>query len=652
MQIDERSTKLFKEKADQGNAHISPCCLIMDILLVLGLNVVAIIIVWLISRSRNVAPQSEGVVSQEDYSELEATLKHREEELKESANNLIKLHEQLSSRDEKISELQSMLKQRDEVEKDRQEQVLELSKSNSKLGSECASSKQRVEELLAKVAEYETLNKSNIAQLQNKSESNAALEEQLSARNSKVAELQKSVDEYKATCNDQQDKLQIITKSNVTIEEQLSISKKRVEEYQAQIEEYKATKEQLLTRLQNLEKSNASQEEQLNSRDKEIKDLQLIIEEQKGAEEKLENRLKVQFELISNKIIEESRKKVSEFNAENISTLMQPFEKEIKEFKEQISTANKEQIRERTELEIKIKEMVTISQGMSTEAKNLSNALRGNNKAAGNWGETILENILQNSGLTAGREGYELQEMLRDEEGNAYRNDTGRKMIPDAIVHFPDNRNVIIDSKVSISAYTDYCNAENEEDKKTHIKRHLASIKSHIDSLNVKSYESYVDGSLDFVMMFIPNDFAAMVALQEDLNLWQNAYNKKILIISPTNLITSLKIVSDLWSREKQHQNVEKILERGRLLFDKCCTFVDSFKKIGDGLQGVVKIYSNASTQLGAESGIIRQAEMLVESGIKSKKVLALRSETAKKQAELLVVNDSINPVTNDEDNQ
>ena len=204
--------------------------------------------------------------------------------------------------------------------------------------------------------------------------------------------------------------------------------------------------------------------------------------------------------MISNKIIEESREKVNEFNATRMVELMKPFEKDLKDFKEQIGTAHKEQSKERTELETKIKQMVEISQGMSAEAKNLSNALRGNNKTAGNWGETILENILQSSGLTPGKEGYE-QEMLRDEDGNAYRSETGHKMIPDAIVHFPDNRNVIIDSKVSISAYTDYCNAEDEEEeRKMHLKRHLTSIKAHIEGLNVKSYERYVSGSLDFVI--------------------------------------------------------------------------------------------------------------------------------------------------------
>lgn len=552
----------------------------METLLILGLiNIVAIIIVWFISHKRNTNTHS----SIEQYS-----------------NDIIKLQEQLSNKNEKIDDLQSKL-DNSEIEKEvRGQDVLELTKSNTSQEEQLKGKNQKIIELQQSIKElqieidnYKNIKEQNAIELQNKIKSNATLFEQLSAKNNKVEELQNEISEYKTTCNTQR------------------------------------------IRLEKLNESNASYEEQLKSKDQKITELLKNMEELKGSEEELEKRLKTQFELISNKIIEESRDKVSKFNAENISALMKPFETEIKDFKEQISTANKEQTKERTELETKIKEMVAISAGMSAEAKNLSNALRGNNKTAGNWGETILENILQNSGLTVGKEGYELQEMLRDEDGKAYINDTGRKMIPDAIVHFPDNRNVIIDSKVSIAAYTDYCNAESEEDKKIHIKRHIASIKAHIDSLNVKSYESYVDGSLDFVMMFIPNDFAAMVALQEDLNLWQNAYNKKILIISPTNLITSLKIVSDLWSREKQHQNIENILERGRLLFDKCCSFADSFKKIGEGLQSAVKIYDGASTQLSGNGGIIRQAELLEKTGIKSKKSLALKSDESKEGSEL-----------------
>lgn len=524
----------------------------METLLILGLiNIIAIFIVWLISRKRNTASNIENTVSHQEYSDLEEKYKQCEESLKECENTLIRVKEQLSGREEKILELQEKISRNEEQEQENQAKILELNKTNSRLSSEAVSYNQKSEEL------------------------------------------------------------------------------------KQEIEEHKTSVAELTARVQSIDKSNASKEEQLKSKDNRIEELQQAITELKGSDEKFEQRLKREFELISNKIIEESRTKVSKFNAENISTLMKPFETEIKAFKEQIREANREQSKERTELETKIKMMADISQVMSDEARNLSKALRGNNKTAGNWGETILENILQNSGLTVGREGYELQEMLRDADGNAYRNDTGRKMIPDAIVHFPDNRNVIIDSKVSIAAYTDYCNAESEEEKKIYLKRHVDSIKSHIDGLNLKSYENYVDGSLDFVMMFIPNDFAAMVALSEDLNLWQNAYNKKILIISPTNLITSLKIVSDLWSREKQHQNIENILERGRLLFEKCCGFVESFKKVGDGLQAATKIYDGALTQLQGNGGILRQAELLEKTGIRSKKSLTLKSNEAIEGADL-----------------
>ena len=443
-----------------------------------------------------------------------------------------------------------------------------------------------------------------------------------------------STSESQANTETQQHEILKLTQENAVLHTQHDAKQTKIDEQQLLLTENKSTIAQQTLQIQNLREHYATASQQLINSNEKIQELLKQIEALKLSEDQLEERLQRQFKIISHSIIEESREKVNQFNVNRMQEIMQPFEKNLKEFKEQMSSSQKEQTKERTELELKIKQMVEISQGMSTEAKNLSNALRGNNKTAGNWGETILENILQNSGLTVGKEGYELQSMLKDTDGNAYRNEIGNKMIPDAIVHFPDNRNVIIDSKVSISAYTDYCNTDDDKEKKNHLEKHLTSIKTHIKGLNIKSYENYVDGSLDFVMMFIPNDFAAMVALQSDLNLWQDAYNKKILIISPTNLITSLKIVSDLWSRERQHQNIEKILERGRFLYDKCCMFAGSFKKMGDTLDSTMSAYNAASTQLGAESGIIRQAEMLVEFGIKSKKQLPLKSKENKQEIE------------------
>ena len=587
-----------------GGMVDKPSIVFMEVFLVLGLNGIALFAVWLMGRKRN--------------------------------GELVRLQEQLSNRDERIQEMQQSLSVSAENEQEQREQLLELHKENSMLRSQCSAIEERMQEANALTTEHKVANKELSLRVQSLAENAATLEEQLHSREEKIAEQQQAMAEtraglaeYKAVCERQTTQMQELSKGNAAAEEQLSIRQKRLEEHQRQAEEHQIMIKEQAQRIQSFAETCASQEEQLHSRDEKIRELQQTVADLKGSEEHLEQRLKLQFELISNKIIDDSREKVNRFNADKMLELLKPFAKDLDDFKRQMGDAHREQTKERTELETKIKQMVEISQGMSAEAKNLSEALRGNNKAAGNWGETILENILQNSGLTVGKEGYEMQEMLRDESGNPYVNESGRKMIPDAIVHFPDNRNVIIDSKVSIAAYTDYCHAESEEDAKMHLKRHLNSIKAHIDGLNVKSYEQYVDGSLDFVMMFIPNDFAAMVALQGDLTLWQNAYNKKILLISPTNLITSLKIVSDLWSREKQQQNVERILERGQLLYDKCCNFLESFKRVGNSLQSALDTYNTAFKQLGAESGIIRQAEMLKASGIKSKKALALRSEKA-----------------------
>ena len=207
-------------------------------------------------------------------------------------------------------------------------------------------------------------------------------------------------------------------------------------------------------------------------------------------------------------------------------------------------------------------------------------------------------------------------------------------MIPDAIVHFPDNRNVIIDSKVSISAYMDYCNCDDDKEQEVYFRNHINSIKNHIKELDVKSYENYVDGSLDFVMMFIPNESAYLLAMQKEPALWNDAYKKKVLLISPTNLIASLKIVSDLWTREQQNKNVEQIIARGEQLYDKCRTFLEAILKIEKGLLTATDAYSKAHSLLVEGGGLIRQTEMLRELGVKSKKTLPIKSMEALEQIE------------------
>lgn len=350
------------------------------------------------------------------------------------------------------------------------------------------------------------------------------------------------------------------------------------------------------------------------------------IAELKDENGEKEQRLKSLFENISNKIIEENRVKMDRIGAEQIKALISPLGENIERFKSRVEQVHSEQSKERFSLEKEIKRLVDTNQRISEDATNLTNALKGSNKTQGNWGEMILERILESSGLVCGVEGYELQGMLRDSVGNALRSEDGRKMIPDAVVHFPDNRNVIIDSKVSLVAYLNYCNSESPEQQQAELKKHIMSIKSHIAELDVKSYENYVEGSLDFVMMFIPNESAYIVAMQGEPALWNDAYKKKVLLISPTNLITSLKIVADLWTREKQNKNVEDIIARGEKLYEKCRTFLEALTKIEKGINTASVAYDEAYKLLVGNGGVVRQAEMLKELGVKSKKELPLKS--------------------------
>lgn len=389
----------------------------------------------------------------------------------------------------------------------------------------------------------------------------------------------------------------------------LNPEKKRVtEKYDTLLEEYHAI---------------GVQKGELSSRCEELMKQMAELKDENGEREQ---RLKNLFENISNKVIDENRAKMDALGAEHIKALITPLGENIEKFKNRVEQVYSEQSKERFSLEKEIKRLVDTNQRISEDANNLANALKGSNKTQGNWGEMILERILESSGLVCGVEGYELQGMLRDASGNALRSEDGRKMIPDAVVHFPDNRNVIIDSKVSLVSYLNYCNSENDEVQALELRKHIASIKSHIAELDVKSYENYVVGSLDFVMMFIPNESAYIVAMQGEPSLWNDAYKKKVLLISPTNLITSLKIVADLWTREKQNKNVEDIIARGEKLYEKCRTFLDALVKIEKGLDVASAAYVDAHKLLVGNGGVVRQAEMLKELGVKSKKELPLKS--------------------------
>jgi len=343
------------------------------------------------------------------------------------------------------------------------------------------------------------------------------------------------------------------------------------------------------------------------------------IEKQKDEYEEIGNKFSNQFKVLASEILEEKSKRFTETNQINIERLLNPLEKNIDEFKRKVEETYDKESKQRFSLEEKIKELVELNNKISDEANNLTKALKGDPKKQGDWGEMILENILERSGLVKDRE-YFVQSYLLDENGNPAKNDAGEKMRPDVIVNFPDDRKVIIDSKVSLTSYERYSSSEDLQEQEKHLADHIKSVRNHIDGLSAKHYHDFAS-SLDFVMLFIPVEPAYYAAMRKDPDLLNYAYSKRILIMSPTNLIAALKLVLDLWKRDNQSRNAIEIAERGGQLYDKFANLLETLRMLGDSIDKTKKTYDSALLQMKDGKGnLISQVEKLKELGVKAKK--------------------------------
>jgi DNA recombination protein RmuC len=327
-----------------------------------------------------------------------------------------------------------------------------------------------------------------------------------------------------------------------------------------------------------------------------------------------------EFKNLSNQIFEDKSKQFSLLNKEQLELLLKPFREQITNF----SKASREQfeveLKDRHLLKDELKRLKEMNAQLADEALNLTKALKGENKTQGNWGELVLENILEQSGLREGVE-YELQATLKSDEGKNYR--------PDVIIHMPQQRDIIVDSKVSLAAYERFVNEDDPALKAKYLKEHIASISSHIKELSAKKYEK-LEGvnTLDFVLMFMPIEGAFLLALEQDGEFFKRAYENNILVVSPSTLLVTLRTIEHIWRTQRQEEHAKKIAKEAEGMYEKLVGFVEELQKVGTHLGRAQDSYDTALNRLQTGKGnVIRRAENIVKLGLKPKKELPLKSE-------------------------
>ncbi|KGL63515.1 DNA recombination protein RmuC [Polaribacter sp. Hel1_85] len=375
----------------------------------------------------------------------------------------------------------------------------------------------------------------------------------------------------------------------------------KVEELQGELKFIQKEKENLISDKTRLETEFKNTEEKLAANKNEV--------------EKLQEKFTNDFEVLANKILEEKSTKFTQQNKENLKVILNPLQEKIKVFEDKVDKTHKESIDYHAALRQQILGLKELNQQMSKETINLTKALKGDNKMQGNWGELVLERVLEKSGLEKDRE-YFVQQ--------SFTNDEGKRVLPDVVIHLPDNKKMIVDSKVSLTAYEQFVNEDDEVLKTQFLKEHVASLRRHVEQLSEKKYEDiYKIESPDFVLLFIPIEPAFAVAINTDNHLYNKAFEKNIVIVTPSTLLATLRTIDSMWNNEKQQRNAIEIARQAGALYDKFQGLLGDLIGIGKRIDDSKKEYSNAMNKLfDGRGNLITSVEKLKKMGAKAKKAI------------------------------
>ncbi|MDD4830239.1 MAG: DNA recombination protein RmuC [Bacteroidales bacterium] len=440
---------------------------------------------------------------------------------------------------------------------------------------------------------------------------NIELESNYKILESRYGELESSFKKLESRYSELESNSNLVERENSSLKTDLKNKEERLQEEREKNAKLSLAFEELTNKYNILSNNNSSLKAVNEALQEKQKDIKREFEE-------MQKLAKLEFEKAANSILEEKTSKFTETNKISIETLLKPLDNSIKEFRENVNKNLTEETKQRSSLEAEIKKVMEQTNLVSEQANNLASALKGENKKAGNWGENVLETILQNTGLIKG-EHYITQDVHYNEEE--------KKIIPDVVVNLPDERKVIIDSKVSLVNYDNYFTCETEEGQKLELTKHIASVRQHVIELSQKKYDD-IKGSLGFVMMFVPIESAYLLAMQNDRELWNFAYNKNVVLVSSTTLISSLRIFADLWRTDKLNKNAEKIIENSGKMYEKFVGFLETFEDIGDKINKTNETYHKAFNQLKDGRGnLIKQAKDIQTLGVKTLKSIPEKFE-------------------------